>query len=146
MIYQLSKDNYTISTDKTKLNIDSVVLLLAQTYWASERTKKVINLSIKNSLCFGLYDGEKQIGFSRVVTDYAIFAYLCDVIITEEYRGKGLGKWLVESIMLHPQLKDLKRWLLATRDAHGLYKKFGWKVVETPNTWMEIFNSANKNT
>ncbi|MFH0736673.1 MAG: GNAT family N-acetyltransferase [bacterium] len=145
MEYQLSKDNYTISTKKSKLNIESVVLLLAQTYWASERTKKIINLSIKNSLCFGLYDGEKQIGFARVVTDYAIFAYLCDVIIAEEYRGKGLGKWLVESIMLHPQLQGLKRWLLATRDAHGLYKQFGWRKVDPPENWMEIFNLGNNN-
>ena len=88
---------------------------------------------------FGLYDGEKQVGLARVVTDYAIFAYLCDVFIHEDYRDHGLGKWLMQTVMSHPDLQGLRRWTLATRDAHGLYKQFGWDALGNAENWMEIF-------
>jgi len=85
-----------------------------------------------------LYDGEKQIGLARVVSDYAVFAYLCDVFIHEEYRTHGLGKWLIETVMSHPDLQGLRRWTLATRDDHGLYRQFGWDTMQNPDKWMEI--------
>lgn len=140
MVYEATNGDYLLSTDKTKLQIKQISLLLAQTYWASERAKEVINTSIKNSLCFGLYNNGVQIGFARVVTDYAVFAYLCDVIIFEKHRGNGLGKWLVGEILKYPKLQNIKRWMLATKDAHGLYGKFGWKIIENPNEWMQKLN------
>jgi GNAT superfamily N-acetyltransferase len=94
--------------------------------------------ALGNSLVFGVYAGDKQIGLARIVSDYAVFAYLCDVFIHEDYRAHGLGKWLMETIMAHPDLQSLRRWLLATHDAHGLYKQYGWTPLENPHNWMEI--------
>jgi GNAT superfamily N-acetyltransferase len=95
---------------------------------------------LENSLCFGLYDQDKQVGIARVVTDYATFAWLCDVFIDEGYRGKGLGKWLVSVILSNPELKGVRRWLLITRDAHGLYRRFGFSEIENAGEWMGRFD------
>lgn len=146
MVYESTKGDYFLSTNKRKLQIKQICLLLSQTYWAKERTKETIITSIKNSICFGLYHNGVQIGFARVVTDNAVFAYLCDVIIAENHRGDGLGKWLISEILKHPQLQTVKRWLLATKDAHGLYSQFGWKVVENPEKWMEILKKDKINS
>ena len=103
----------------------------------------MIERSLQHSLNFGIYDSQsrqKQIGFARVVTDYSVFAYLCDVFIHEDYRERALGKWLMECIMSHPELQGLKRWCLLTKDAHGFYKQFGFTELEDPSRWMEIFN------
>lgn len=137
---EYKKDNFIISDDDSKLNIDSICDFLSRAYWADKRPRDVIEKSIQHSLNFGLYENEKQIGFARVVTDKAVFAYLCDVFIDENYRGHALGKWMMECIMSHPDLQNLKRWCLLTRDAHGLYKQFGFTELENPARWMEIFN------
>ena len=137
-ILETHKDNFTISTDPARLNVDAICDFLTRAYWARGRPRERTERAISNSLVFGLYDGEKQIGLARVVSDYAVFAYLCDVFIHEEYRTHGLGKWLIETVMSHPDLQGLRRWTLATRDAHGLYRQFGWDTMRNPENWMEI--------
>lgn len=102
----------------------------------------MIERSIQHSLNFGVYDGERQVGFARVVTDQAIFAYLCDVFIHEDYRGQSLGKWMMECIFAHPDLQGLRRWCLLTRDAHGLYQQFGFTELSDPPRWMEKFDGT----
>ena len=139
-IYETRKNNYLISTDPVKLQPDMIYAFLARAYWSQGRPTTVIDRSIKNSLCFGLYDGDQQIGFSRVVTDYATYAWLCDVFIHEDHRGRGLGKWLLACILAHPDLQYLKRWALATSDAHGLYRQFGFTELMNPEKHMELLN------
>jgi len=140
-IFEAKRENFTISTDSARLDVNTICDFLSRSYWAKERPRQAIEHSLANSLVFGLYDGDfvKQIGLARVVTDYATFAWLCDVFIDDLYRGKGLGKWLMETILSHPDLQGLRRWLLATRDAHGLYSQFGWKPLEKPERWMGRF-------
>jgi GNAT superfamily N-acetyltransferase len=135
-------DSFIISDDPSKLDLDAICDFLSRAYWAEKRPREVIEKSIRFSLNFGVYDGNRQVGFARVITDYATFAYLCDVFIHEEYRGHALGKWLMESILAHPNLQGLRRWSLATRDAHGLYKQFGFAELSNPASWMEKFDPA----
>src|SRR5689334_24705655 len=116
MSLEFQKDNFTISTDSDRLDLEVIYGYLSRSYWAAGRPRETVEKSIKHSLCFGVYDGSKQIGFARVITDFATFAYLADVFILEEYQGQGLGKWLVSVIMGHPDLQGLRRWSLATRD------------------------------
>ncbi len=137
-IIEVHKDNFTISTDPARLDVDAICDFLTRAYWALGRPRKRTERALANSLVFGLYKGEKQIGLARVVSDYAVFAYLCDVFIHEEYRTHGLGKWLIETVMSHPDLQGLRRWTLATHDAHGLYRQFGWEDLHEPEKWMEI--------
>jgi GNAT superfamily N-acetyltransferase len=139
-IIEAKRDNFTISTDPARLDVHAIADFLSRAYWASERPRERIERSLANSLVFGVYDGEKQIGLARIVTDYATFAWLCDVFIHEEYRAHGLGKWLMQTIHDHPELQGLKRWILATRDAHELYKQFGWIPLEHPERWMQKSN------
>ena len=136
----ITKDNYCISTEKEKLDIDFIHSFLTGSYWAEGISKEVIKKSIDDALCFGVYDGEKQVGFARMITDKATFAYLADVFIIEQYRGRGLSKWLMEVIMSHPDLLGLRRIMLATRDAHGLYKQFGFVPLTNVDRWMQIHN------
>ncbi len=127
-----------ISTDKNLLQIDAIHKFLSEeSYWAKERTRQQTETAIANSLCFGVYEDERQIGFARVVSDYATFAYLGDVYITEEFRGRGLSKRLMETIVNYPDLQGLRRWILATKDAHSLYEKFGFHDLKYPARWME---------
>jgi GNAT superfamily N-acetyltransferase len=129
---------FTISTDRNRLQIDVIHRFLTEeSYWAKERTREQSLKAIENSLCFGVYCGENQIGFARVVTDYASFAYVGDVFILEAYRGRGLCKWLMETIVSLPELHNLRRWILATRDAHALYEKSGFSSLRFPERWME---------
>jgi GNAT superfamily N-acetyltransferase len=129
--YSKIKDGCLVSTDNSKLDIGMIHdYLTNQSYWAKNIPRDVVERSIGNSLCFGIYEGEKQIGFARLVTDKATFAYLADVFILEDHRGKGLSKWLIEVIQTHPDMQGLRRWMLGTRDAHGLYEKFGWTVLD----------------
>ncbi len=132
--------DFYISTDKSKLDIDVIYEYLSkQSYWASGRSRVVIEKSIQNSLAFGLFTADhRQVGFARVITDFAVFAWLADVFILEEYQHKGLGKQLVQAIMTHEDLQGLKRWGLATRDAHQLYEKFGFKQLAKPENMMEL--------
>jgi N-acetylglutamate synthase-like GNAT family acetyltransferase len=139
---EFKKDRFTISDDVSRLDIDAICDFLSRAYWADKRPRRLIERSIKHSLNFGVYDGERQIGFARVVTDYVTFAYLCDVFIHEEYRGHSLGKWMMDCIMAHPDLQGLRRWSLATRDAHGLYQQFGFTELSDPSLWMEKFDGT----
>jgi GNAT superfamily N-acetyltransferase len=133
----IEKEGFTISTDPDRLDMDAICAFLARAYWAQNRPRAVTERAVRQSLCFGLYDGARQIGFTRVVTDYATFAWLCDVFVEEGYRGRGLGAWLVETTLSHPELQGLRRWLLATRDAQGLYRRFGFAEFAAPGRWME---------
>ena len=133
------KGNYLISTDRSKLDFKVIQGYLGRSYWANKRKPEVTKLSIKNSLCFGVYFKKTQMGFARVITDYATFAYLADVFILEEFRGRGLSKWLMEIILNYSEVQNIRRWFLATKDAHGLYKKFGFTSLKEPEKIMEMF-------
>jgi len=130
---------YRISTDPRSLDVDAIHAFLTRSYWAFGIPRATVAASIASSLCFGLFDGEAQIGFARVISDRATFAYLCDVYVLEDYRGRGLGKWLAEVVTSHPDLSGLRRFVLATRDAHGLYEKFGFTPLNKPEIFMEVF-------
>jgi GNAT superfamily N-acetyltransferase len=135
-----TKDGFTISDEPERLQLQVIVNYLARAYWSNQRPRAVIEKSLKHSLCFGVYENETQIGFARVVSDHATFAYLADVFILESYQGHGLGKWLVQTILEHPDLQGLRRWMLATRDAHGLYEQFGFNALENPDRYMTKFD------
>lgn len=141
------KDHYGISTDKDRLDIAYIHRFLSHSYWAEDIPVEVVERSIHFSMCFGVYDGARQVGFARVVTDYATFGYLADVFIDEQFRGRGLSKWLMEIIMAHHQLQGFRSWQLATRDAHGLYARHGFKVPENPERIMRrvVENMYKKN-
>ena len=136
--FERRRDNFCISTDPARLDIQAVHAYLSRSYWAERIPRDVVEKSIEGSICFGLYDGSRQIGLARVITDKATFAYLCDVYVLEEYRGRGFGKWLMEAVRSHPELQNLRRFVLLTRDAHGLYEQFGFTQPKDPNRYMEI--------
>ena len=136
-------EDFVITTDKTKLDIDVIYdFLTNQSFWARNITFEKVKTSIENSLNFGLFFHDKQIGYARVISDFSTIAYLGDVFIIEEYRGRGLSKWLLEKVMNHPNLQGLRRWILLTADAHELYKKYGWTAITSPDKWMEKYDSA----
>lgn len=139
-ILETHRDQFTISTDPARFDINAIAEMLTRAYWAKGRTPEIIARYLQHSLTFGLYDGERQIGLARIVSDYTTFAYLCDVFIHEDYRSRGLGKWLMETIHGHPDLQGLRRWALLTSDAHGLYQQFGWAPLANPENWMEKFS------
>lgn len=139
-IIESHRENLTISTDPARLDLEASTGLLSRAYWAQGRTRETVARSFEHSLVFGVYDGERQIGLARIVSDYTTYAWLCDVFIQEDYRGRGLGKWLLETILAHPELQGLRRFVLATRDAHGLYAQFGFTPLASPERWMEKFN------
>ena len=141
-VQEYRKENFLVSTDPARLDVDAIHAYLTRSYWAEGRSKEVVAKSVENSLNFGLYDGDKQIGLARVVTDYVLFAYLCDVYILEEYRGQGLSKWMLGCMMSYPGLNSLRLWTLRTRDAHGLYRQFGFTDLSAPDRNLEIFNPA----
>ncbi len=129
---------YTISTDKAKLDISLIHQFLSQeSYWAQNVPLDIVQRSIENSLCFGVYCQGKQVGFARVITDQATFAYLADVFVVHEHRGKGVSKQLVETISTYPALQGLRRWVLATQDAHTLYAQFGFTALDKPEMFMQ---------
>lgn len=132
------KDDYCISTDKSRINLAYVHHFLSHSYWAENIPLDVVQRSVEGSLCFGMFYREEPIGFARVITDEATFAYLADVFIDERFRGRGLSKWLVEVIRDYPSLQGLRRFMLATRDAHGLYKQFGFSPLTHTDRWMHI--------
>lgn len=141
-IIEHERSGYTISTDPARLNIPLIHQFLNQySYWAQNRPLDIVQRAVENSLNFGIYHNGEQVGFARVITDYATFAWLCDVIIIPEHRQAGLGKWLVDCVVNHPDLKPLRRLLLATKDAHELYRKYGgFEPLGHPERWMEKFN------
>lgn len=142
MIHSWRRGDFLISTDKALLNLQTIAELLGTSYWAPDRPIELIRRSIEHSLVFGVYDGEQQIGFARIVSDYTVFAYLCDVMIADSYRGQGLGKWLVASMLAHPEVQGVRRWLLITRDAQGLYRQFGFAGLEEPERYMQMMRTA----
>jgi N-acetylglutamate synthase-like GNAT family acetyltransferase len=142
----LIQQGYSISTDKTLLDIDMMFNYLSnESYWSKGISKETLRRGIDNALCFGVYHEKKQIGFAKVVTDKATFAYLADVFILEQYRGLSLSKWLVQTIKEHPDLQGLRRFVLATADAHGLYAQFGFEPLNNPERWMQIFTPYKTN-
>jgi GNAT superfamily N-acetyltransferase len=130
---------YWITTDPQKLDLDAIHAFLSRSFWAEGIPKETVATSIANSLCFGLFDNAEQVGFARVVTDRATYGYLCDVYVLESHRGRDLGKWLIATVMAHPDLQGLRRFQLVTRDAHGLYRRHGFKVPDDPDRHMELF-------
>jgi GNAT superfamily N-acetyltransferase len=128
---------FTIDTDKARLQLETIHRFLSESYWAKGVPLDVLRRAIEGSLCFGVYDGNEQIGFARVISDYATFAYLADVFVQESHRGCGLAGRLMNAVVSHPQLQGLRRWMLATRDAHGLYAKFGFSPIAAPERFME---------
>jgi N-acetylglutamate synthase-like GNAT family acetyltransferase len=141
MVYKKTRRNYLLSTDRRKLNYAFISSSLQQLYWASDLSKSEIKISIDHSRAYGIYHNNIQIGFAKVLTDYSRFAYLSDVFILEDYRGKGLGVFLLKGILADPKLKGIKKWMLATRDAHGLYKKFGFTELKNPKAFMQLMKS-----
>ena len=134
-------ENYLISTNKSKLDINLISdFLIHQSYWATTRTILQIQNSIKHSICFGVYHHSKQIAFARVISDQSTFAYLADVFVIKEYEKRGVASALMNFILDYPSLQNLRRFILATRDAHGLYSKFGFKPLHWTERWMEIYN------
>jgi len=138
MAQEWRRGEYTISTDRARLDLVVVHDFLArQSYWATGRSLETIRRSIENSVAFGIYKGAAQVGFARVITDHATFAWLADVFVLDSERGRGLGKWLVEVILAHPELQGFRRWVLATKDAQELYRRFGFIELKRPERWME---------
>jgi GNAT superfamily N-acetyltransferase len=131
------RDNFTISTDKERLDRETIHDFLRGSYWARGIPGELVDRSIENSLCFGLYDADRQVGFARVISDYATFGYLADVFVVESHRGRGLATWFMETVMSHPDLEGIRRWMLVTRDAHGLYRKVGFTALSHPERIME---------
>lgn len=142
MIREWRRGAYVVSTDGSRLDLDVVHDYLKRSYWAGGVPFDVVRRSVENSLVFGMYRDAEQVGFARVVTHHATFAYLADVFVLEEHRGRDLGKWLVETVLSHPELQGLRRWMLATRDAHGLYRKYAFTGLENPEIFMERKNTS----
>ena len=141
MHYERQRDEYTISTDKALLDRPVIHAFLATAYWSPGVSPDIVDRALDHSLVFGLYKGTEQAGMARVITDYTTFGYVADVFILPHFRGQGLGVWLVESVLLHPELKGFRRWLLATLDAHGLYHKHGFKPLAHPERFLEIWHN-----
>ena len=153
-IIEYQRGEYVISTDPARLDLDVIHGFLTNCYWAKGIPREVVARSIEHSLCFGVYDGSSgltprlangaapgvpaQVGFARVVSDFATVAYLGDVFVVESHRGRGLSKWLMGCVLQHPALQSLRRWILLTRDAHGLYSQFGFTPVKAPERYMEL--------
>lgn len=135
-----TKSQFSISTDKRRLDRAMIHRFLTTCYWAKGIPRKTVERSIENSLCFGIYQNNQQVGFARVISDFATYAYIGDVFIVEHYRGRGLGKLLMTSIIEYPDLQGLRRWALVTKDAHSLYAQFGFQPVKSPERHMEIFD------
>jgi GNAT superfamily N-acetyltransferase len=133
------RGSFRISTDPAQLDLALIHEFLShRSYWAAGIPLEIVRRSIENSLCFGMYQGQRQVGFARVVTDKSTFAYLGDVFVLEEFRGRGLSKWLMQQIVSHPDLQGLRRLILGTRDAHGLYAQVGFRALTSPDRFMEI--------
>jgi len=139
MIFERRREDFTVSTDPGRLDVHAIHAFLVTSYWAKGIPRETLERALRHSLCFGLYDGGgRQIGLARVITDAATYAYLCDVYVLPERRGRGLGAWMMECVMAHPDLQGLRRFSLVTRDAHELYRPFGFTEIAAPGGHMEI--------
>jgi GNAT superfamily N-acetyltransferase len=132
------RGEFEIDTDSSRIDVPFVHQFLRTSYWAKGIPLDVLRRALDNSLCFGIYEGPRQVGFARAITDHATFAYVADVFVIEVYRGRGLARWLMQCIKGHPDLQGLRRWALITRDAHGLYRHYGFMPLSNPQGWMEI--------
>ncbi len=135
-------DGYSVASDSTRLDVDAIHAFLTTSYWCAGVPREIVERSLRGSICFGLYhtagDKVRQVGLARVITDEATYAYLCDVYVLPEHRGRGLGRWLMQAVMSHPSLQGLRRFSLITRDAHRLYEEFGFKPLAKPEGHLEI--------
>jgi GNAT superfamily N-acetyltransferase len=138
MSFERSLNGFSVSSDPARLDLDAIHAFLSTSYWAEGIPRQTLERALRNSLCFGLYEGDRQIGLARVITDAATFAYLCDVYVLPEWRGRRLGRWLMECVMEHPDLQGIRRFSLVTRDAHELYRPFGFTEIGSPGGHMEI--------
>ena len=138
MVESWERGDYLISTDRARLDVELIHDFISnQSYWGQGRALEVVERALDNSLNFGIYDDTQQVGFARVVTDYATFAWVADVFVLPEHRGRGLSKWLMEVMLSHPRLQEFRRWVLATKDAHSLYTRFGFIPLHRPERWLE---------
>ncbi|MBK9137498.1 MAG: GNAT family N-acetyltransferase [Verrucomicrobia bacterium] len=137
MHFETSRGEFTISTDPARQDVDAIHAFLARSYWAQGVAREVVAQAVQHSLCFGLFHRGRQVGFGRVITDRATYGYVADVYVLEEFRGRGLGEWLVECIVNHPDLQVCRKLALATRDAHGLYARFGFQPLARPQDYLE---------
>jgi GNAT superfamily N-acetyltransferase len=143
VIIEHRRGEYVVSTDPSRLDLAVIHDFLTNCYWAKGIPRDVVACSIEHSLCFGVYDGAgSQVGFARVISDFATIAYLGDVFVLESHRGRGLSKWMMECIMQHPALQGLRRWILLTRDAHALYSQFGFTPLKSPDRYMELHDAG----
>lgn len=132
---------YAISTDSSRFDVEMIYTFLTNCYWAKGIPRETVQRSIDNALCFGVFDGDRQVGFARVITDRATYGYIGDVFILESHRGRGLSKLLMKAVMEHPELQGFRRWSLVTDDAHGLYRQFGFTPPANPQKYMELLNA-----
>ncbi|QSQ23335.1 GNAT family N-acetyltransferase [Pyxidicoccus parkwayensis] len=130
-------DGFVVSDDPARIDLDVVYGYLSRSYWSEGIPRATVERAVCNSMVFGLYASDRQVGFARVITDRASFAWLCDVFVLEDFQGRGLGKWLMEAVSSHPDLQGLRRFMLATRDAHGLYERYGFRPMKSPERFME---------
>jgi len=137
MVYEVREGEVLVSCDRSKLDLNRIHAFLTRSYWSEGVSRETVERSIENSIPFGVLCGGEQVGFARVISDRASYAYLADVYIEEAYRGRGLSKLLMRAVMAHPELQGLRRWILGTRDAHGLYRQFGFTELQRPERWME---------
>ncbi len=137
----MAQSTYTVSTDKSRLDLNLIYEFLnTESYWAKGIPRDTFEKSISGALCFGVYQGTKQVAFARIITDYATVAYLGDVFVLPEHRGQGISKLLLKTIHAHPEIQGLRRWILLTKDAHTLYEQAGWSPIKKPELWMELHN------
>ncbi|HXX28843.1 MAG TPA: GNAT family N-acetyltransferase [Terriglobales bacterium] len=139
-VIELEKDHFLLSTDPERLDLAVIHGFLGESYWAKGIPREMVARSIANSLCFGVYSDGRQVAFARVISDFATYAYVADVFVLMPFRGRGLGKWMMESILQHPRLQQLRRWSLVTEDAHGLYAQFGFTPPKRPEAYMERYD------
>jgi GNAT superfamily N-acetyltransferase len=137
-MYEASRDGYTVTTDVARFDVDAIHAFLTTSYWSAGIPLDTVRRAIAGSLAFGLLHGDRQIGFARLITDRATFAYLADVYVLDAYRGRGLGTWLVGTALAHPDVQGLRRLMLVTRDAHAVYAPFGFRALAAPDRHMEI--------
>ena len=137
--WEARRREFLVTTDPEKLDLEVVYGYLSRAYWCEGIPRHTVERALRHSLCFSLFEGERQVGLVRVVTDYTTFAYLCDVFVLESHQGRGLGTWMMQCVMQHPDLQGLRRWHLTTRDAHALYRKVGFVPLSKPERHMEVF-------
>ena len=140
-VFERQRGEYSVTSDPARLDIDAIHGYLSRAYWSAGIPRATLENAMRGSLCFGLFERDTQIGFVRVVTDRATYAYVCDVYVLESHQGKGLGTWLMQCVMQHPDLQGLRRWQLTTRDAHALYRKVGFSTLSQPERHMEVFTA-----